>query len=154
MERLNLGWVISMGDVVVRKGTEDDLVPCYEMSKHIPVFVTLNTAKKVDAIEHLKGYLEKGIFIVAADSGDAIGYLQAEVTTGNILYVDKVFVRESHHRKGIGRMLMGALKDHGKELGLSTLTLFAESKDDKAISFYESLGMSKEKLYYEFLEKF
>lgn len=100
------------------------------------------------ARQALIGILTKrsiGIVWLILHGPDAIGY--AILTLGYSLeyqgcdaFVDEIFLKESHRRKGIGTKALKILLDYCKEMDIRALHLEVEKANSKAQSFYEKAG--------------
>ena len=98
----------------------------------------------------------KPIF-VAENNGEVVGYCFCELQPrgGNIfhdrttLYVDDLCVDEACRRQGIGERLYRYVVEFAKSKGCYDITLNVWSLNEKAIAFYEKLGLKPLKVYME-----
>jgi ribosomal protein S18 acetylase RimI-like enzyme len=58
------------------------------------------------------------------------------------MYVHQISVRPAARRRGIGRALLDAVKQHGESLGIMTLALDAWSFNEAALAFFQSYGLA------------
>lgn len=81
------------------------------------------------------------LFFVAEEQGQVVGYagLLQNLDEGDIL---NVAVAPAWRGKGLGRALMKALMDEGRERGLQAFTLEVRAGNVPAIHLYGSLGFS------------
>jgi ribosomal protein S18 acetylase RimI-like enzyme len=88
---------------------------------------------------------ERAYFVVVADvPGDAVvGFAQAGPCEPDEPGYDqelwKLYIREAHHRRGIGRMLMSAMAERLAARGMSSMMLRA-FVGNQARGFYERMG--------------
>src|SRR5207249_1820093 len=77
------------------------------------------------------------VHLLAFDAGDAVGTARLRETEGGRVKAERVAVRRSVRRSGIGRALMRALEDEARARGHRELVLNAQVP---VIAFYERLG--------------
>jgi ribosomal-protein-alanine N-acetyltransferase len=71
---------------------------------------------------------------------------------GDVAQVMTIGVVPSAQRRGIGRMLLGALVDHARHLGASAVLLEVRVDNEPAIALYGSMGfttLSRRRRYYQ-----
>lgn len=83
--------------------------------------------------------------IAAFDENEMIGGLTAYVlpkttSESSELFLYDVAVRKSHQRRGVGRLLMTALRDEAGNAGIEEAFVLADNKDVHALDFYRALG--------------
>lgn len=85
------------------------------------------------------------IVFAAFDGGDIVGTVTLDKAwppnqphRGDIA---KMLVLGSHRRRGVGKLLLGALEGKARELGLTLLT-FDTTTDSPAETFYRNLGFT------------
>ena len=89
------------------------------------------------------------IILVAADSaGRPVGYLMGSTgaTVPSMVVrcrgeVSDMFVRPEMRRHGLGQKLLAAASETMKARGAEYVTLFVACANDRAVAFYESMGM-------------
>jgi ribosomal protein S18 acetylase RimI-like enzyme len=88
-------------------------------------------------------------FLAHAD-GLPAGYVVAEILRRDesalhhahaMIYVHHISVRPDFQRRGIGRALLDAVKQHGEAIGISTLALDTWSFNRQALAFFRSYGL-------------
>jgi len=135
--------------VELRRVTVDDL----ELFDHIADGVF------DDAIvpERLRRYLaEPGhLMILAVDDGVVVGQCAAVVHRHpdkvTELYVDELGTATTHQRQGIGRRMIDAMFEWGRELGCEESWLGTELDNVAANALYRAIdGTSDTMVYYEF----
>jgi ribosomal protein S18 acetylase RimI-like enzyme len=93
------------------------------------------------------------IFLVAVDSGSAVGYLQTAASKG-LGYIGRVAVLPEYQRMGIGtRFTSEALLWCGK-MGAERIKLRSPLTDIPAHNLYEKFGFSEVGREYEFVKSF
>jgi GNAT superfamily N-acetyltransferase len=77
-------------------------------------------------------------YVLKDEIGQAIAGINAILYCWNILYVDVLYVEDSHRRKGYGKLLLDRAESESQKLGgyMSHLDTF----DWQAKEFYEHLG--------------
>ncbi len=115
------------------------------------VFETENSQKADDI--HLNILLSKEDFIVLAALTETkiVGGLTAyqfPAYSGNFseLYIYDIAINKACQRTGIGKMLIGSLKEYGSEHNIKTVFVEAHEEDIHAINFYLSTKASPEKV--------
>lgn len=88
--------------------------------------------------QHIKYRLDGMMRIGLEEDGKLIAGLIAYMSVYKILYVDTVFVNESHRRQGYGRKLMEEMERLAKEQGVNTIRL--DTFNWQGTGFYKSLG--------------
>jgi ribosomal protein S18 acetylase RimI-like enzyme len=93
--------------------------------------------------------------MVALDDGEVVGMISAvhyvHPDKPAQLWINEVGVAPSHHRQGIGRLLLDAMLAHGRTLGCTEAWLGTEETNVAARRLYESAGAVAESfLLYEF----
>ena len=83
--------------------------------------------------------------ICVIDNGGFAGFLHYALHPltgfrGHACYMQDVFVAESYRRKGLGRDLIAALQDIGRQQGWVWIHWFANEEDDAVKNFYQPLG--------------
>lgn len=82
-------------------------------------------------------------FVAVAD-GQIIGYATYFFTyyswTGRGVYLDDLYVRESHRKYGIGRQLLDTVIHHAKENNCRSVRWLVSRWNTNAIEFYKKIG--------------
>ena len=65
------------------------------------------------------------------------------------LYIDDLCVDENMRGKNIGRLLYDYVVNYAKENDFYNITLNVWAQNEKALGFYEHLGMKKQKIFME-----
>jgi ribosomal protein S18 acetylase RimI-like enzyme len=88
---------------------------------------------------------EKTFFLVAFDGGHAVGFVLAHELPRRHgdptqLLVYEVEVDEEHHRRGIGRALLGELASIARERGIVEGWVLTDEHNEAAMALYRSAG--------------
>jgi aminoglycoside 3-N-acetyltransferase I len=88
---------------------------------------------------------------VATDSGSVVGGLTAHSlmmtrVEGAEVFLYDIAVVPDHHRRGIGRGLVDALRREASGRGISTVIVPADDDDTDALKFYAALGGTPNKV--------
>jgi len=97
--------------------------------------------------DYLKRLLAReGFWAIAALDGErVVGGLTAHTlpmtaTESSVVFLYDLAVRRSHQRRGIGRLLVQALRDAAKAAGALEVFVGADNGDEQALEFYRALG--------------
>ena len=129
-----------------------------DLSREKALFLRCYRAAWIAAHGSLLGFHEKTVFesacYRAASSQKALQKLTVNGNFGGILALDErrgrnegicwvsfLFVEEKMRRQGLGRFLICAAMERGKELGRTELQL-CTARTNPALGFYEKLGFS------------
>jgi GNAT superfamily N-acetyltransferase len=72
----------------------------------------------------------------------AYSYLWPAAGLTQSLYLKELYVRQSHHRQGIGTALMRAVCDEAVKTGCSRVEWTTENTNTSAMQFYSDLGVT------------
>jgi GNAT superfamily N-acetyltransferase len=90
--------------------------------------------------EELAEAMEQGLLWAALDSrGAAVGFAIA-LWLGGDLHLDELDVHPAHQRRGVGRMLVGAVRAHAERCGAERLTLTTFTYVPWNMPWYARLG--------------
>ncbi len=83
--------------------------------------------------------------LAALVDGEAVGGLTAHAlpmtrAEATELFIYDVAVRADHQRRGVGRRLVGALREGAAAEGIAVLFVPADADDAHALDFYHALG--------------
>ena len=95
---------------------------------------------------------EGALYLVALCEGQPIGVCGVIDACGDG-DISNVAVEEAWRGRGIGRMVVTALMEWGKEIGIRNYTLEVRVSNTAAIRLYESLGFQSEGIRPNFYEK-
>lgn len=85
-------------------------------------------------------------------SGNGLGFVQlypsfSSVAARRIWILNDLFVAPAARRRGIGRALLDAARDHGKATGAKRLVLSTAVTNREARALYESYGYKQEDVF-------
>jgi ribosomal protein S18 acetylase RimI-like enzyme len=92
---------------------------------------------------------------VARDNGSIVGFVQlypsfSSVSMKRIWILNDLFVREIDRNKGVGKSLMSAAADFGRETAAIRIMLSTQISNNLAQALYESLGYIKNEEFYQY----
>lgn len=90
----------------------------------------------------LREELGKGIFLVAEQNGEAVGYVGCQ-TVLDEGYITNVVVSPAARRQGVGRALISALSKRATEIGMTFITLEVRVSNEAAIALYTEAGFER-----------
>jgi ribosomal protein S18 acetylase RimI-like enzyme len=104
-------------------------------------------------LERLKNE-EARIFYIENEK-ECIGMTQLYITfdsleLGKKIVLYDLFVRSEHRKKGIGRLLMRAVKEYAKENNITGIELSTAITNKNAQALYESLHYERDLEYYNY----
>ncbi len=97
--------------------------------------------ERIDA-EGVRGYMEKGKFLLAEESASLAGCVYVELA-GDRGYVGLLGVDPSRQGTGLGRKLMDAAENYLREAGCRAVDLRTISPRTPLLGFYRHLGYSQ-----------
>ncbi len=107
-----------------------------------------------DTRERILALAEGGAMFVAVARSEVVGWIQGLsrelLIYPTILEVGGLVVTENAQRQGIGKALLAALADWGREHGHTRMFVRSSIRRDGAHRFYESLGFKHEKTSHTF----
>ena len=121
-----------MSGLEVRRARPDELARCLAIRRE--VFVE---EQGVPLDEEMDAHDAGCVHFLAFDAGDAVGTARLRETEAGRVKAERVAVRRSARRSGIGRALMRALEDAARARGHREIVLNAQVP---VIAFYERLG--------------
>jgi len=98
-------------------------------------------------------------WILVAQQGDELlGFCQlypcfSSTNTSRIAILNDLYVAEAARTKGVGRALMRAAEDLGRNLGLSGLELATAISNAGAQDLYEKQGWQRDREFYHYSKK-
>lgn len=149
---------MSLPNLIIQRATEIDLIDLQSISKltFCQAFEQFNTAddmqlylKNCLSIEQLSKEMETAAssFFLAKIDGETIGYLKLNCGISNQnelegqgLEIERIYVVEEYHGKGIGQELYAFAEEKATEIRATHLWLGVWEHNPRAIRFYEKLG--------------
>lgn len=143
---------------IVRRALEEDISQIQEVSREAykmyveSAGITSITGYLEESYEDLKKELENKMIFVALSGDLVIGSVRVEVKSDGSAYLSRFGVRNDYQNNGIGKLLMNAVDNSMKELGISALFLHTASRMFSLVRFYYGRGFfiestSKDKGY-------
>ncbi|WHA40378.1 GNAT family N-acetyltransferase [Agrobacterium larrymoorei] len=129
--------------VIIRAGRQDEFGRLAEIE--LDAFVVWAKACNVSLepavapVHLLQASFDQGLLLVAEEDGRVLGFALGSVVDGD-LYIAEVDVERAAQGKGIGRALMLALLEQGRERGLITALLTTDRYAPFNAPFYAKLG--------------
>ena len=84
------------------------------------------------------------VFVICIDNkviGGLTAYeLPSYYAAQSEIFIYDIAIDPSFQRKGLGKKLLAALKEYGKEKNISVLFVDANEEDDHAVDFYHTTG--------------
>jgi ribosomal protein S18 acetylase RimI-like enzyme len=97
---------------------------------------------------------DESVVFLALDpeSGAGLGFVQlypsfSSTAARRIWILNDLFVAPSARRRGIGRALLEAARDHGRATGARRLVLSTAATNREAQALYESFGYKRESVF-------
>ena len=96
---------------------------------------------------------ESIIFLATGEDGAAWGFVQlfpsfSSGAAARILILNDLFVAPDARRSGVGKSLLSAAANYGKEIGAVRLTLSTEVTNESAQALYEAEGWKRQTDFY------
>jgi GNAT superfamily N-acetyltransferase len=137
----------------IRPAVESDVEAIATILRELGWFAHLNEEPLEVARERIGRHLSMcgadeshTVLVAQGPDGEAVGYVSAHwlpylMLPGTEGYVSELFVREPARGKGVGRMLLDAVRDLAAERGCSRLMLITGSARESYVrGFYRKLG--------------
>jgi ribosomal protein S18 acetylase RimI-like enzyme len=142
-----------MNDLTLRLASLDDLdqlAPLFDAYRRFyeqPGDVARASAFLLDRLER-----GESTILVAEDAGQLIGFCQlyptwCSIATARVFILSDLFVDPHARRGGVGRALMRAARDFGRQAGAVRLDLQTAHTNTKAQALYESEGWAQDTVY-------
>lgn len=149
----------TMSMLSVRMATPSDLKSLAELFDGYRSFY-----KQASDIERARDFISERMarndswILVAQQNDDLLGFCQlypsfSSTTTSRIAILNDLYVAESARAQGVGRALMRAAEDLGKNLGLSGLELATAISNAPAQDLYEKQGWQRDQEFYYYSKK-
>lgn len=111
---------------------------------------TFDIQRQTDGLHMLIDAPSAAVF-VAVHNARVIGMISGQITISTAegsyaLMIEDLVVIKNMRRKGVGKALLHAVGDWGRERGADRMQLLADSSNRTALSFYERSGWWKTKL--------
>jgi GNAT superfamily N-acetyltransferase len=147
--------MVTTGDITFHPATAGDIPVIQDLSsriwrEHYPGIIThaqidymlgkmYASEVILDEIRN-KGYR----YILVTERDRAVGYIAYRFDNATkAVSIGKLYLLTPLHGKGIGRQMLGYVKDAALQMGAKTLSLFVNKNNIKAIAAYERFGFVK-----------
>jgi GNAT superfamily N-acetyltransferase len=137
-----------MNDYNIRQAQKTDTNAIFDLIQELAVFEKLThqvTGSPESLADHLFGTSTYAEAIVAEYQGQLVGFALFFKTYSTFLtkpglYLEDIFVQESHRGQGIGKALLKAVAQIAQERGYGRLEWSVLDWNETAIAFYEKMG--------------
>lgn len=134
-------------EIIIRPGEASDLPAALRLVQELAEFEKAPEAVEVTLEEMLEAGFGQGKvfeFFVAESAGVVLGlalfYYKYSTWKGKCIYLDDLIVTASHRGKGIGRKLLHAVLQKGREQDVRRVEWQVLDWNQDAINFYRSAG--------------
>jgi len=142
-----------MTDLTLRHATLDDLdqlAPLFDAYRRF--YEQPGDVARASAFLHERMERGESTILVAEEQGQLLGFCQlyptwCSVAASRVLILSDLFVDPQARRGGIGRALMRAARDVGRQAGAARLDLQTANTNTRAQALYESEGWALEEVY-------
>ncbi|MCP5036755.1 MAG: GNAT family N-acetyltransferase [Rhodobacteraceae bacterium] len=98
--------------------------------------------------DFLSGTSDQRAFIALSDQGEGLGFAEISLrrdyvpncTTSPVLFLEGIFVRPRHRRKGVARRLIEVVSDWGRAAGCTDFASDAALDNKESHAFHSALG--------------
>lgn len=114
----------------------------------------------IKAVEDKIENKDEIILVAVNDDDEVMGYTMSKIynveqegirLAHRKMYIDDVCVDSECRKQGVGRILMEATKQKAIDNGCHICDLNVWAFNENAIKFYESCGMTKQRIYMEYI---
>ena len=109
--------------------------------------VTLDSSTLRKGMEAMFADPGKGIYYIASDGDEVVGchmitYEWSDWKNGMVWWLQSVYVKESHRKKGIFKMMYdNVISMIKKDPSLIALRLYVDKSNERAMKVYSAMGM-------------
>lgn len=131
---------------VVRRATCEDVPQIKEISKEAfriyaeRAEITEFVSSLNETYEDLEKEIKNKLIIVGLADGVIIGSVRVEVKPDKTAYLSRFAVKENFQNRGIGKILINAVDNAMKEVGVTNLYLHTASRMLSLVRFYYGRG--------------
>lgn len=114
----------------------------------------------IKAVEEKIADKDEIILVAVNDKDEVMGYTMSKIfdvqqegikLSHRKMYIDDVCVDPDCRKQGVGKILMEATKQKAIDAGCHICDLNVWAFNETAIKFYESCGMTKQRIYMEYI---
>lgn len=143
----------AMDDLTLRHATLDDLdqlAPLFDAYRRF--YEQPGDVARASAFLHERLERRESTILVAEAAGQLLGFCQiyptwCSVAAARVFILSDLFVDPGARRGGVGRALMRAARDFGRQAGAARLDLQTAHANTKAQALYESEGWTQDTVY-------
>jgi GNAT superfamily N-acetyltransferase len=142
-------------NITIRRATLDDLESILSLAVQLgyPTNPETLTARLNDIFSDPM----RVVFVADPGDGLAAGYIQASrhvsIEVDPLVEIDGLVVSHDHRRQGIGGMLIAAVEEWARSLGILTVRLHTNIIREEAHKFYKDIGFTINKTQYSMVKK-
>ncbi|NMM62502.1 GNAT family N-acetyltransferase [Clostridium sp. P21] len=131
---------------VVRRATFEDIPQIKDISKEAfrlyaeRAEITELVASLNETYEDLEKEIKTKVMFVGILDGVLVGSVRVEVKPDNTAYLSRFAVREDFQNMGIGKILMNAVDNEMRQVGVTNLYLHTASRMLSLVRFYYGRG--------------
>lgn len=134
---------------MIKPATSQDFDFLYSLYFHSQVnpYLLYEMTEKANFEAIFKDLLEKEALFIFERDGQNVGMfklIQLTYRSSHIAYLGGVAMHPDYAGKGYGFLMMLAIIDYGKALGLKRIELSTAVSNEKAMHLYEKVGFQKE----------
>jgi GNAT superfamily N-acetyltransferase len=136
----------------IRKGTPEDINALHALICELAEFERALPEVTNTPAQLLKdGFGENplyGFFVAEVEAqvvGIALYYYRYSTWKGKVLYLEDIYIQPAHRGQGIGESFMRLLETHAQTEHCARLQLQVLDWNEPAVRFYEKMGMSIDK---------
>jgi len=130
-------------DIVITPAAKEDFHAIFDLFKEFSIFQ--KTPEKLHiTLQQLEEDEEHFQCFVAVADGQIVGFATWFFAyyswTGRAIYLDDLYVKDSHRKYGIGRRLLDTVITHAKDNNCRSVRWLVSRWNDNAIGFYQKMG--------------
>ena len=130
-------------NTVIRRAVKADFADIFNLFREFSVFQKTPEKMHITLQQLMEDEQYFQCFVALADgqiTGYATYFFAYYSWTGRGIYLDDLYVRESHRKYGIGRQLLDTVIQHAKENDCRTVRWLVSRWNTNAIEFYKKIG--------------
>lgn len=134
--------------MIVTPARVDDMPRIYAMVCALSAFHGDEATVTIEALEHALFTSGRSTAFVAREGDELIGYAGLNYTyelhSGRTrIDIHHLYIEEAHRSKGVGRALIAAAKELGREKGAKGVTIGTAPYNATAIAAYRAMGLKE-----------
>jgi putative acetyltransferase len=94
----------------------------------------------------------RGVFLIAFDGDTPIGCGAIRRLDAGTAELKRMYVVPAHRGRGVGHLLVDALEEHARDLGITRLVLETGLRQPEAVALYERAGFAVIPPFGEYLD--